>query len=102
MKINDPLKTALNTVVEKPTTGESTSTSTVRPSSGAVPPPAADVTKLSSQLQSLQAIVANSPVFDAKKVDIIRSEIESGRFSVDSEKVADAMVKDAISLLKSK
>jgi negative regulator of flagellin synthesis FlgM len=67
-----------------------------------VPPPAADVTKLSSQLQSLQAIVANSPVFDAKKVDIIRSEIESGRFSVDSEKVADAMVKDAVSLLKSK
>jgi len=100
MKINDTLKTALNTVVEKPTT-ESNPTSTIVPSSGAVPP-SAEITTLSSQLQALQATIANSPVFDAKKVDLIRSEIESGQFSVDSGKVADGMVQDAIAFLKSK
>ena len=102
MKINDNLKTALNTVVEKPTTSESNPTSTIGPSSNSVNPPAADITTLSSQLQALQATIANSPVFDSKKVDMIRSEIESGQFSVDSGKVADGMVQDAIAFLKSK
>ena len=55
---------------------------------------------MSSQLQALQATIANSPVFDSKKVDMIRSEIESGQFTVDSGKVADGMINDAVALLK--
>ena len=100
MKINDNLKTGLNTVVEKPATSESNATSTIGPSSNSVKPPAADITTLSSQLQALQATIANSPVFDSKKVDMIRSEIESGQFSVDSGKVADGMIQDAVAMLK--
>ncbi len=102
MKINDNMKTVLNTVVEKPAASESNPTSTIGPSSNSVKPPASDITTLSSQLQALQATIASSPVFDSKKVDMIRSEIESGQFSVDTDKVADGMVRDAISFLKSK
>jgi negative regulator of flagellin synthesis FlgM len=100
MKINENLKTALNTVVEKPAASESKPSSIIGPSSNSVKPPAADVTTLSSQLQALQATIANSPVFDSKKVDMIRSEIESGQFSVDSGKVADGMINDAVAFLK--
>lgn len=100
MKINENLKTALNTVVEKPAASESKPSSIIGPSSNSVKPPAADITTLSSQLQALQATIANSPVFDSKKVDIIRSEIESGQFSVDSGKVADGMINDAVAFLK--
>jgi negative regulator of flagellin synthesis FlgM len=100
MKINENLKTALNTVVEKPAASENKPSSIIGPSSNSVKPPAADVTTLSSQLQALQATIANSPVFDSKKVDMIRSEIESGQFSVDSGKVADGMINDAVAFLK--
>jgi negative regulator of flagellin synthesis FlgM len=100
MKINENLKTALNTVVEKPAASESKLTSIIGPSSNSVKPPAADITTLSSQLQALQATIASSPVFDSKKVDMIRSEIESGQFSVDSGKVADGMIQDAVAMLK--
>jgi len=104
MKINDTLKTGLNTKVEKPAPSEGNSTSAVGPSSIAAPTPA-QITTLSNQLLALQALQESNgigPVFDAKKVDMIRSEIESGRFSVDSGKVADGMIKDTIDFLKSK
>lgn len=99
MIINDNLKTTINTVVDKPAPTDNKASPTVRPSTGAVPV-GTDTAKLSPQLQALQATIASSPVFDSKKVDMIRDEIESGRFSVDSEKVADSMVNDVISFLK--
>ena len=104
MKINDNLKTGLNTAVEKPAASESESTSAVTPSSGIAPSPA-QITTLSNQLQALQALQANlgtSPMFDAKKVEAIRAEIESGQFSVDAGKVADGMIKDAVAFFKPK
>ena len=58
---------------------------------------------LSAQLQSLEAKVSTENVFDAKKVDAIKSAIAGGQFKVDSEKVADGLintVKDLITTSK--
>lgn len=104
MKINNTLKTELGTKVEKSTTGEAKLSSAVIPRSDLAPSPA-QITTLSDHLLALQALqknIAIEPAFDAKKVDMIRNEIESGRFSVDSEKVADSMIKDTIHFFKTK
>jgi len=105
MKINDNLKTGLNTAVEKPAASESETVSVVSANSSVAAPSPAQITSLSNQLQALQALQENlgtSSMFDAKKVDAIRAEIESGQFSVDAGKVADGMIKDAVALFKSK
>jgi len=102
MKINDNLKTGPNAAVEKPAASEGGATSAVTSSSSAAPSPA-QITTLSNQLQALQALQENlgtSAMFDAKKVETIRNEIESGQFSVDAGKVADGMIKDAVAFFK--
>jgi len=102
MKINDSLRNISNPPGAKPASVETNSPSSVGSSSA---PSAAQITTLSSQLttlQSLQSNLASTPMFDAKKVDAIRMEIESGQFSVDSGKVADGMIKDAVSFAKAK
>ena len=101
MKINDNLKTGPNAAVEKPAASEGNA-SAVTSSSSAAPSPA-QITTLSNQLQALQALQENlgtSAMFDAKKVETIRNEIESGQFSVDAGKVADGMIKDAVAFFK--
>ena len=57
---------------------------------------------LSAQLQSLEAKVAADNVFDAKKVDAIKSAISSGQFKVNSEKVADGLIETVKDLLMTK
>ena len=102
MKINSDLRNISNPSGAKPASVETNSPSSVGSGSA---PTAAQITTLSSQLttlQSLQSNLSSTPMFDAKKVDAIRLEIENGQFSVDSGKVADGMIKDAISFAKSK
>ncbi|PKO46971.1 MAG: flagellar biosynthesis anti-sigma factor FlgM [Betaproteobacteria bacterium HGW-Betaproteobacteria-22] len=57
---------------------------------------------LSAKLQSLEAKVSASSVFDAEKVDAIKSAISSGQFSVSSEKVADGLIETVKDLLTSR
>lgn len=57
---------------------------------------------LSAKLQSLEAKVAASSVFDAEKVDAIKSAISSGQFAVSSEKVADGLIETVKDLLTSR
>lgn len=57
---------------------------------------------MSAQLQSLEVKVAASNVFDAEKVDAIKSAITSGQFKVDSEKVADGLIETVRDLLTTK
>jgi len=57
---------------------------------------------LSAKLQSLEAKVAASNVFDAEKVDAIKSAIAGGQFSVSSEKVADGLIETVKDLLTSR
>jgi negative regulator of flagellin synthesis FlgM len=55
-----------------------------------------------AQLQSLEAEVAASNVFDTKKVDAIKSAIASGQLKVNSEKVADGLIETVRDLLTTK
>ena len=61
--------------------------------------PSSDNVHLSTQLQALDGLVANSSVFDANKVEEIKAAIADGRFQVNAERVADGLmdtVKDLI------
>ncbi len=57
---------------------------------------------LSAKLQTLEAKVKASNVFDAEKVDAIKSAIAGGQFSVSSEKVADGLIESVKDLLSSR
>lgn len=57
---------------------------------------------LAAKLQSLEAKVAASSVFDAEKVDAIKSAIANGQFQVSSEKVANGLVETVKDLLTSR
>lgn len=65
-------------------------------------PVATDSVQLSSQLQSLEGKIANSSVFDAKKVEKIKLAIADGQFQVNSEKVADGLLQTVKDLLHSR
>jgi negative regulator of flagellin synthesis FlgM len=55
---------------------------------------------ISVQLQSIASEVSAGGVFDAEKVNAIKSAIESGQFKVNSEKVADGLMDTVKDLLK--
>lgn len=61
--------------------------------------PAVNVS-LSSQMQSVMDQVGDTAVFDAKKVDEIKAAISSGQFRIDTEKVADGLIKTVSDLMQ--
>lgn len=72
---------------------------------GTAPTPTAGPVKSSStstQLQSLQGAIASSEVFDAGKVEAIKSAIADGKFKVDAEKVADGLLASVKNLLQAR
>lgn len=98
MKINDSIKQPVDLATEKlgvksdkkteqASTGGGASTETVT------------LSTLSSQLKALEAKVANTEVFDAEKVNAIKSAISGGQFKVDSDKVADGLISSVKDLL---
>ncbi len=70
----------------------------------ATSPVATDSVRLSSQGQALAASGASgsSGVFDTQKVDRIKEAIASGKFQVNSEKVADGLLETVKDLLHSR
>jgi len=91
MKINDSIKQQVDLTTDKPSVksdrkAEQASTASAAPTENVT------LSTLSSQLKTLEAKVAGSEVFDAQKVDAIKSAISSGQFKVDSEKVADGLI----------
>lgn len=62
---------------------------------------ASDSVTLSATGVALQADIRNSEVFDAKKVEAIKSAIARGEFNVDSSKVADGLMQTVQDLIKS-
>jgi len=93
MKINDSIKQPVDLATDKLGVNAGKKAET----SGAASQPAAStesvtLSTLSSQLKSLEAKVANTEVFDAEKVNSIKSAISSGQFKVDSDKVADGLI----------
>ncbi len=55
---------------------------------------------MSAQLQALQGSMAAGEVFDAGKVDAIKTAIAEGKFKVDAEKVADGLLAAVKNLLQ--
>ncbi len=96
MKINDSVK--------KPSSPSVGATQT-RPGNSAgkaeATPAAGDNVHLSSQVQKLSAQVASTGVFDAGKVQEIKSAIADGRFQVDPEKVANGLLDTVHDLIHS-
>jgi negative regulator of flagellin synthesis FlgM len=50
------------------------------------------VSSVGSQLQEIEAALANVPVVDTARVQEIKTAIAEGRFKVDAEKVADSLI----------
>lgn len=106
MKINDSIKSVTGLGVDKTSSGKASTTKANNAQASQVDTKSTESVTLSpmaSQLKSLEEKVAASNVFDAEKVDAIKSAIASGQFKVDSEKVADGLissVKDFLSTQK--
>lgn len=96
MKIEDSVKkTSSLGVGTKQTANASQGTG----KTGSAPVASVNVS-VSSQLQALSSTVANSSVFDAGKVDEIKSAIADGRFQVNAEKVADGLIENVKDMLQ--
>lgn len=100
MNISDSIK-KLGIGVDKPVLDKNNAGKAADKATGAASPAKDNVTlsATSVQLQSLEAGLAASEVFDAKKVEEIKASIARGEFSVDTGKVADGLlqtVKDLI------
>lgn len=110
MKINDSIKNKLEHGVDtlgadKVGAGKRASTSGVADSKSTVATTSSEnvtLSPMSVQLQSITSEVSTSGVFDAEKVNAIKSAIESGQFKVNSEKVADGLIDTVKDLLKHK
>lgn len=106
MKINDSIKNTAGLGVEKANAGktnaakaDATTGNAQASQLGAKSAENVTLSPLSAQLKSLEKKVDASSVFDAEKVDVIRSAIANGQFKVDSEKVADGLINSVKDLL---
>jgi len=100
MKINEQINKGINHAVDKPDSSVETQVSASSIQSTIVKNDVTTAT-ISATLQSIQSLVSSGPVFDAKKVEALRNEIESGKFVVDTNKVADSLISNSISALQS-
>ncbi|HOY69884.1 MAG TPA: flagellar biosynthesis anti-sigma factor FlgM [Methylotenera sp.] len=107
MNINDSIKSKLGVAGDKTLIEKSTSKSTqaTKDKSAAVSQVSSGesvtLSPLSAQMKSIEA-EATAGVFDADKVEAIKSAISSGQFKVDSEKVADGLIQTVKDLLTTK
>jgi negative regulator of flagellin synthesis FlgM len=106
MKINDSIKNTVGLGIDKSSAGKPGSANNKNAQATQVDVKSAEsvtLSPLSAQLKSLEEKVSASNVFDAEKVEAIKSAIANGQFKVDSEKVADGLissVKDFLSTQK--
>lgn len=104
MKINDSIKNKVELGADKLVTAKGTGASTVAgnktEASASKSSENVTLSPISVQLQSITSEVSTSGVFDAEKVNAIKSAIESGQFKVNSEKVADGLIDTVKDLLK--
>jgi negative regulator of flagellin synthesis FlgM len=107
MKINDTIKNTGGLGVDKAATEKANAAKLESAAGNKVdksqtetkPTENVTLSPLSAQLKALEAKVAVSNVFDAKKIDAIKSAISGGQFKVDSEKVADGLIATVKDLL---
>lgn len=107
MKINDSIKNSVSLGTDKAATDKVNAGKLDAANSKKAEKSQADVkdsgnvtlSPLSAQLKVLETKVNASKVFDAEKVDAIKSAIASGKFNVDSGKVADGLIATVKDLL---
>lgn len=101
MKINDSINKPISLGTDKlDTTGSNKKSEKVAEDVKAVE--SVTLSPMSSQIQSLEKKVASETVFDAEKVEAIKSAIAGGQFTVNSEKVADGLIQTVKDLLSTK
>jgi len=107
MKINDTIKNSASLGTDKAATEKTNAVKTESANNKKADKSQAEIkdggnvtlSPLSAQLKVLEAKVHASKVFDAEKVDAIKSAIASGKFNVDSGKVADGLIATVKDLL---
>ncbi len=102
MKINDPINKSLGLSTEKVESATAKKTDKTKSNPAAVENENVTLSPMASQMQNLESNVASSNVFDADKVEAIKSAISSGQFKVDSGKVADGLIQSVKDLLTNK
>lgn len=104
MNISDSIK-KLGIGVDKPVLDKGTSSKSTEKTTASATPANKDNVTLSAasvQMQSIEAGIASSEVFDTSKVDEIKSAIARGDFTVDTGKVADGLLETVKDLIHSK
>ncbi len=104
MNISDSIK-KLGIGVDKPVLDKNGAGKSAEKAGGQTPTTSQDNVTLSAasvQLQSLEAGLSSSEVFDAKKVEEIKASIARGEFSVDTAKVADGLLQTVKDLIQPK
>ncbi|MBL8505620.1 MAG: flagellar biosynthesis anti-sigma factor FlgM [Methylobacillus glycogenes] len=99
MKIDDALKKAVTLNTDKVDSNKTRTESRAPATGGQKSGESVTLSPLASQLQSIAAAGANENVYNADKVNAIKSAISSGQFRVDSEKVADGLINTVKDLL---
>jgi negative regulator of flagellin synthesis FlgM len=101
MKINDSIKHPIDVATDKlgVNSGKKSEQANTSTPSASTSTESVTLSTLSSQMKSLEAKVANTELFDAGKVDAIKTAISSGQFKVDSGKVADGLISSVQELL---
>ncbi len=98
MKIDKPSKPSPISSVGEMTTstrGKPGSTATTKPSSST----SVTIGSTATQLNSIESSMASSPVVDANKVAEIKQALSEGRFKVNSEVVAERLIKTVQDLI---
>jgi negative regulator of flagellin synthesis FlgM len=100
VKITDSIKNAAGLSVGPGPTSQSKGAE--KSSNGSTVSDQVHLSALSSQLQALEGQVAGGSVFNTQKVEEIKLAIANGSFHVDSNKVADGLLKTVKDLLETR
>lgn len=95
MKIENSIKAPGTVVSESKTRSTRESSSSSSTTSGS----SVQLSSLSSHLQRLEQIIADTPVVDSGKVEEIKTAISQGQFRVNPEKVADGLLNSVRQML---
>jgi negative regulator of flagellin synthesis FlgM len=99
VKIEDPLTGATTTIPNQKTRakGKTTSTSSAVSTNGK---DSVEITHTSAQLNHLEGTLSQLDTTETSKLEAVRQAVAEGRFQVNEEAVANALVQSSIEQLK--
>jgi negative regulator of flagellin synthesis FlgM len=99
VKIDNSIKSVVSATTSSGATRSGKGTTTASSGSGGE---SVQLSPLASQMQAIDAGMANTPVVDAKHVAAIRQAIADGLFKVNPDVIADHLLATARELLQSR